>query len=333
MNVTLINTEALFSEMCAEWDALLVDSAADQIFLRCEWLKTWWENYHPGQIWAVALRDPDSGRLDGLAPWYTAVEDGLRKINPIGCVDVTDYLDVIARRGYETPVFEALATWLAEHRTEFDVIELCNFPEASPALAYMPGALERHGFAVTVKREDVCPIIVLPETWAGYFELLNKKSRHELRRKLRRAGTQVEWYVVGPEHDLHLEIDRFLTLMAASNLEKEDFLQNSQHRAFFHALIQLLAERDWLQLAFLTVEGQAAAAYLNFIYNNRVLVYNSGHDGAAHGDLSPGIVLLARLIEQAIADGREVFDFLRGNEPYKYDMGGQDTGVYRMTIR
>ncbi len=329
----MITSEALFSEWCAEWDALLVDSEADQIFLRCEWLKTWWENYRPGEVWAVALRDPETGRLDGLAPWYTAVEDGLRKINPIGCVDVTDYLDVIARRGREQAVFDALAAWLAEHRAAFDVIELCNFPEASPALHYLPGALEAQGFTVSVTPEDVCPLIVLPKTWPEYFDLLDKKNRHELRRKLRRAGQQVEWYQVGPEHDIHEETDRFLRLMAASNLEKEDFLQNSQHRAFFHALIALMAERGWLQLAFLTVEGQPAAAYLNFVYNNRVLVYNSGHDGAAHGELSPGIVLMARLIEHAIKEGREVFDFLRGIEPYKYDLGGRDTVVYRMTVK
>ena len=94
-----------------------------------------------------------------------------------------------------------------------------------------------------------------------------------------------------------------------------------------------LAERGWLQLALLTVNGQPAAAYLNFDYHNRIMVYNSGLDPEAHGHLSPGIVLLARLIEYAIGCQREWFDFLRGDEPYKYDMGGQDTQVYRMEIR
>jgi CelD/BcsL family acetyltransferase involved in cellulose biosynthesis len=63
------------------------------------------------------------------------------------------------------------------------------------------------------------------------------------------------------------------------------------------------------------------------------MVYNSGLDPAVYGHLSPGIVLLARLVEYAIDTERTVFDFLRGDEPYKYDMGGQDTQVYRMEIR
>ena len=63
-----------------------------------------------------------------------------------------------------------------------------------------------------------------------------------------------------------------------------------------------------------------------------MLVYNSGHDAGEHGNLSPGIVLLGRLIEYAIEKGYREFDFLRGNEAYKYDMGGKDTEVCQLRI-
>ncbi|MCD4684469.1 MAG: GNAT family N-acetyltransferase, partial [Anaerolineae bacterium] len=85
--------------------------------------------------------------------------------------------------------------------------------------------------------------------------------------------------------------------------------------------------------AFMTAGGEPAAAYLNFVYNNGVLVYNSGLNPGAHGHLSPGIVLLARLIELAINEGRSVFDFLRGDEQYKYDMGGQNTQIVQLCMR
>jgi CelD/BcsL family acetyltransferase involved in cellulose biosynthesis len=87
-----------------------------------------------------------------------------------------------------------------------------------------------------------------------------------------------------------------------------------------------------LQLAFLEVEGQRAAAYLNFVYDNKVLVYNSGLDPARFSYLSPGVVLMARLIERAISEKRSVFDFLQGNEEYKYRLGGKDTRVYLATL-
>ena len=48
-------------------------------------------------------------------------------------------------------------------------------------------------------------------------------------------------------------------------------------------------------------------------------LYNSGFD-PAHAELAPGIVLLAHVIRDAIERGVPVFDFLRGEEPYKYGL-------------
>ena len=333
LKITRFESDDVFDALATEWDALLVDSAADQIFLRHAWLSTWWAAYRPGEIWTLAVRD-EAGTLQGLAPWFIHTEgDGNRLIRPVGCVDVTDYLEVIARRGHEDAVFGAIADYLAEHAGEFNEIRLCNVPQESPFLAQMPALLEAHGFSVATRVEDVCPVVPLPGEFTAYLGQLDKKDRHELRRKLRRAGTTVDWYIVGSEHDLDDEITRFMELMAASNPEKAAFLENEQHRTFFRTVVPKIAAGGWLQLAFLTVGEEAAASYINFVYNGRVMVYNSGHDPANHASFSPGIVLLARLIEHAIEAGHEVFDFLRGDETYKFQMGGQETSVFRMTIQ
>jgi CelD/BcsL family acetyltransferase involved in cellulose biosynthesis len=83
-------------------------------------------------------------------------------------------------------------------------------------------------------------------------------------------------------------------------------------------------------MSFLQVDGQDAASYLSFDYNNRILLYNSGLDPTIHGELSLGIVLLVHIIQDAIERGREAFDFLRGNEEYKHRLGGIDTPVMQI---
>lgn len=336
MNITRYEDEGLFSALRDEWNDLVVDSEANQIFLTLEWQESWWQAYQPGVIWALAVRDQQSGQLVGIAPWFMRPEPSAQRIlRTIGCVDVTDYLEIVARRGREEAVYAALAAYVNEHASCFDEIRLCNVPEDSLTQRVMPGFFERAGFEVKLDLQEVCPIIQLPSQWEEYLAMLNKKYRHDLRRKLRRASEAsdtVGWYVVGPEHDLETELDRFLCLMEASTPEKRAFLEEPGNRAFFRLIVPRAAAKGWLQLAFSTVNGEAAAAYLNFDYHNRVVVYNSGLNPAAYTHLSMGILLLAWLIEDAIKRGREVFDFLRGNEHYKYRMGGQDTRVFQIRI-
>jgi CelD/BcsL family acetyltransferase involved in cellulose biosynthesis len=163
--------------------------------------------------------------------------------------------------------------------------------------------------------------------------MLDKKQRHEVRRKLRRAegaSEKVDWYIVDENRNLVEEMDRFLRLMAASHMQKAAFLGDAQNVKFFRSIVPVAFRNGWLQLSFLTIGGEAAAAYLNFDYGGKILVYNSGLLPDQYGHLSPGIVLLAYNIRHAIEAGRGLFDFLRGNEIYKYRMGGRDTQVYML---
>ena len=60
-------------------------------------------------------------------------------------------------------------------------------------------------------------------------------------------------------------------------------------------------------------------------------LYNSGFDPRP-ARCRPGVVLIARTIEDAIARGFRRYDFLRGEEPYKYGFGAVPTEVLRVTL-
>ncbi len=105
-----------------------------------------------------------------------------------------------------------------------------------------------------------------------------------------------------------------------------------QMQAFFLDVAQVLQAAGWLQLAFVEMDGVRAASLLNFDYGGDILVYNSGYDPARFRHLSPGIIVTARCIEHAIRLGRRRFDFLRGDEVYKYRFGARDTEVRRLLI-
>ena len=146
---------------------------------------------------------------------------------------------------------------------------------------------------------------------------------------MERDPSGVTWNLVSSEDDPAEAANEFLDLMA-TDLRKVEFL-TPEMRVQFQHLIQAAHENGWLHLSFLDVGSRRAAGYLSFDYGDRLWVYNSGVN-AAYLSLSPGWVLLGHMIRWAIENGRQEFDFLRGDEKYKYQLGGQERYIYRLTI-
>lgn len=336
---TQVYTDAAgFAALREEWNPLLRGSASDTIFLTWEWQSTWWEHLGKGELYLIAVRD--GGHLSGIAPLYLttaenlASDDGRNELSIVGCRDVSDYLDLIAANGQEEKVYGALLDWLeSDEAPAWDLADLCNIPAASPTHSLLTELAVARGYEVHTEMEDICPIIPLPATWDEHLSSLSKKQRHEIRRKIRRAegGGQINWYIVNEGHDLAAEMDAFIELHQKSHVDKDEFM-DAQMKGFFHAVAQVLHEAGWLQLAFMEINGEKAAAMLNFDYRDSILVYNSGYDPHKYARLSPGIVLLSYCIQRAIELGRAEFDFLRGDEVYKFRFGAQPTEIYRLVI-
>jgi CelD/BcsL family acetyltransferase involved in cellulose biosynthesis len=164
-----------------------------------------------------------------------------------------------------------------------------------------------------------------------YLSRVEKKQRHEIRRKMRRAeesGRGVRWYI-SEMKDPEAEIDAFTKLMEQDE-NKSKFLTDAM-RAQMRAVIRAAHEGGWLWLAFLEVDGQRAAASLNFDYNNKLWGYNAGVD-RTYMELSPGWVLLSYVIQWCCENKYAEFDFMRGDEEYKYRFGAVNKFVMRTKV-
>ncbi|MBI5030534.1 MAG: GNAT family N-acetyltransferase [Chloroflexi bacterium] len=317
----------------AEWNELLQRSVIDTLFITHEWQTTWWRNLGNGELRIITLRE-DDGKLIGLAPLFAEQgSDGLIYLSLVGCVDVSDYLDLLVAQGCEERVYAALLDVLT--RDDFPAwnsLGLCTLPEASPANTLLKTMAEARGLKVQHHLHDVSPMIELPDTWETYLATLDKKDRHEVRRKLRRveeAGGR--WYIIDSAAALDQATADFIELHKKSRPDKNLFMDMRMQK-FFAETAQAMFAQGWLQLLFLEVDGERAAALWNFIYHNDVLVYNSGYDPVKYGALSPGNVLFSHSIQDAIDAKRRRYDFLRGNEDYKYRFGAKDTKVFELRI-
>jgi CelD/BcsL family acetyltransferase involved in cellulose biosynthesis len=247
----------------------------------------------------------------------------------VGGVEVADYLDLVAVAGHEEAVWKGALAALAD--VPWRALELLPLPAASPTVTLLPGLARAAGLACRIERLDRCPVIELPDTYDAYLARLSGKDRHELRRKLRRAdGARPRVEVARTPAAMAALMDGFIALHRKSKVGKARFM-DERMEAFFRDVGTAFAAAGWAALWLLWLDDRPAAAVFCLEYGRTVSLYNSGFDPAARV-LSPGVVLIARTIEDAIARGFRRYDFLRGEEAYKYGFGPTPTDVLRVTL-
>lgn len=288
---------------------------------------------------ASKLRGLGSGRLTPVPATAKAVF--------FGASYHSDYATILAAPDDLDGVAAALVEHLAlpgsidpQHPADWDAVDLrrlrCGDP-AADALAAAFGAREiAEGWTLNLEREDVCPVVHLtPGTpFDDYLSTLEKKSRHEIRRKLRRAEG------AGPIRferaaDPLAELDAFIDMHQGKWGENGLFPPTpggDASRVFLRRWFEESGPNGPVELHFLTVGGRRIAAGILVDDGRRLMFWNAGVDSEAR-DLSPGVVLAARCIQLALERGREAFDFLRGNEPYKYEWGAVDEPIQRLLVR
>ncbi len=335
MKLIIERDACAFDALREAWNDLLRQSQTDTIFLSWEWQTTWWRHWGTDELYLLHWHDPESDRLLALAPLYIErTPDGRRRLLLVGGIEVSDYLDIIVTPAAAAAVYADLAAWLrSADAPAWDSFELVNVPAASPTLA----ALAAHfgsGWQTELRIEDVCPVLPLPVTWDAYLDSLDKHQRHEVRRKLRKIeqAPAVRWHLNRTPGDLACDVEDFIRLHQMSSSDKDDFMAQPVMQDFFRDVAQVMAAQGWLALATLTIEERPAASLFSFRWRDQWLLYNSGYDPVNFREWSAGVVLLARCIEYAIQSGVRLFDFLQGNEVYKYRLGGQNTEVWRLTI-
>ena len=328
-----------FDAIAPIWDRLLSSCEHDTLFITPLWQRTWWETLGKGaspssngshragspgpgpELMLLAIRDgPDAV---GIAPLLRNGDT----VTFLGDTDVFDYHDFVIRHGYEGPFFSTLCRYLQGQA--WKRLYLPSVPEGSPTLECLTQEAARLGWRVTTEKEDVSPGLPLPKTWDEYLSGLSKKDRHELRRKMRRLFATVQPpFQTFTNSSVDQHVDRFLQLMREGKEEKQSFLTPERER-FFRTMCRNVAQAGMLRLHFLQINDTPVAAAMCFDYGGKRLLYNSGFS-PEHYALSVGLLLKALSLQEAIEQGLTYFDFLRGDEPYKYDLGGKDRVVYRI---
>jgi CelD/BcsL family acetyltransferase involved in cellulose biosynthesis len=258
-----------------------------------------------------------------------------------------DYATLLADPADLEPVARAVVRSLAgppdaaHGSRHWDVVDLRRWRRDDPGLDALEAAFRDRavdeGWEVRREHEDVCPVVDLGnEGWDGFLARLGRKARHEIRRKVRRAegngDVRFTFLKVEPE-----SVERFIALHQARWGEEGLFPETeggARSRRFLHRLAELEAAegpKARLQLGEVSVGGRVVFATVGFDDGETCYFYNAGMDPSAR-ELSPGVTGTASYLRDRIAAGRRRFDFLRGDEPYKYEWGAEDEPIERLLV-
>jgi len=321
----LLTRDAFFS-LENEWNDLLKRSDIENIFLTWEWLSTYLRSFDKQQtLWILVVRQQQDGYLMGVVPLLlqsrsVALGLTLKELSFIGSEVGSDHLDFILDKRYSDTIVNELSDFINEQEKPWDLIHLEGCRQSS--IAYQ--VLQTLGHSV-YHYPVVCPYLELPTQWDEYLQSLGKKRRYKIkayRRKLEEAfPEQVSYQQINTQAELEASLaDLFALHQQAQQAQGRNGAFADKTRQLFHREIcrQFLA-KDRLRLYFLKVNNKPIAMVYSFFYGGKVSFYTTGFDlqWSAH---SPGQQIIYYVLEQLINEQAQEFDFLRGDESYKFMM-------------
>ena len=313
-----------------EWDQLLINSDFPNPFASLPFYNAWVDTFVDDHKKINVIFFYDDEILIGIAPLI--IDDDSKSISILGDKDLFDYRDIIVNPNYSNDIYELLF---------FDIFDsdmyqsykfiLESIPENSNIIKYLK-KLNSDRFKINMDQEDVTPNIELSNSWDDYLMLLNKKQRHEVRRKLRKFEAEefTNQLITNPVQSDEF-LDDFFELFVKSREDKEEFL-TSKRKIFFKKLLFNFADVSQLRILSLYDDGKLISGCIVIDYDETYFLYNNAYS-LLYNSFSVGLVSKIYAIKESLERDKKNFNFLRGDEKYKYHLGGKDIVIYTAEVQ
>lgn len=313
------------------WRRLLATNQRPKVFSHPEWHRIWWEEFSEGKELMVVTFERDAEPM-AVVPLYLTQQDDKKVIRFVGGVELTDYLGPICAPSDRAETAHLLVDWLKQADLAWDVFDAHNLPVPDGFADALIDAADSGGLDFSLEEEETAAILRLPSSFDDYLAGLASKERHELKRKRRRMARDYPDASVrrATSETLESDLKLFIEMHRGAEGHKGHFMK-PEVASFFERLAHSLDELSWLRLDLLEVAGRPIASTFGFEVDRAYYLYNSAYEPEFR-HASPGFILVAELIEDAIDRGITLFDFLRGPERYKYQLGSEAVPLYNVRV-
>jgi CelD/BcsL family acetyltransferase involved in cellulose biosynthesis len=338
-NWTVVDNDAALRNLASEWGQLFNSNPRHSPFQSWGWVDSWLKHLAgPHELRFICARN-DSGRLLFILPLVRrpSRRPGCRAEYFLACgygPDCSDYIGCLWHPVIGKSIAGMTALALSRfvegnaHVNLTSLMGIRNFPYQ------LSDMLKQTGRAALVEQYQSCPAVQLPGCWDEFQNGLSRNFRSQVGRRYRKILRleDANFHSVAPEKAAYFadEIIR-LNRLRMSAKGTRSTLEDAKFRAFIREVIPRVAENGLAWMDVITNGKDAVGAAMNLVHGDRVYYYMGGFD-EKYSDLHPGTVLFADVIKRSIATGYLSYDFLRGQEAYKFRWGATNNHTWRMKL-
>jgi CelD/BcsL family acetyltransferase involved in cellulose biosynthesis len=306
-----------------EWSDLWSRCPHATTFQRPEWLLAWMRSFEPSHPLLIEVRRKE--QLVGLAP-LLIYQSGSERVLGLMGGGVSDYLDILVHPDFANEALAAIWNHI-EEEPDWTSLDLTDLPSTSQLLHTLPD-----DFDFTKTAHDVCSGLTLPskiEDLKNLFPFRQVRNLRNARNRLYRAGS-VHIEIAARENLLSF-LDTLFDLHGQRwNLAGQPgVLADPAIQSFHKTVAPQLLDRGVLRLYALRLNGRIIASLYALFERDTARCYLQGFD-PEYFRLSPGVHLLGSVIADAVREGKQRIDFLRGREPYKQHWGAVESPTFRI---
>ncbi len=343
MQIRVIENLKEFTELREEWELVYGNDPDAQFFLSWTWLSQWLPLLS-GPWFILAAKPADSAHHVAFLPLRLRLEQqkqgGLHnEINMAGNYQA-DYTGFICMPEFDDRAIPAFANHI--NKLHWARIHLENFRTTNARLRLFTDGFSGRKFVLTpqqrINKPDnidncICPWASLPADWDSYLNSLSANTRQKIRRFLRQVESDGEFRITHPTPDT---FERDLSILLRFWTDKWGSRKGTRLANIVESNRTILTRSFNAGHLFMPIfwKGDVPLAVLATFMDREkkaCLFYMAGRDESFNTP-PPGLILHAHSIRYAIENGFRTYDFLRGNEQYKYSLATEERRIACLVV-
>jgi CelD/BcsL family acetyltransferase involved in cellulose biosynthesis len=341
LQVRVVTDRAELVELRDAWGDVARRGNNQSVFATWEWAYTWLRHYgcRDALNLVVVL---DDERIVGIAPLLRArlgrPRLGFDALLPIGA-EHADYSDFLLGSRPQAAA-GAIADYLVDVvRTSNTLVHLIRFVDDDPMLEALCTRLGsgRRSPMLSEHAVGVCPYMDLSEPADAARAVAAGKKRHGRTRRMRQLREEHEvafqyhvdrealdwaWREVTRLHEVRWD---------DKTDDMQGLLSDERGRAFAVEVVRVLCDAGLAKVSLLTADGVPISGVLGFEVGRRYHYHKPGFD-PAFSKFAPGNLLVGEILDFALAEGLDEFNFGRGGATYKYSWADRERNLTSVWI-